>query len=161
MPCCSESAAAALRNVNALLLEATAAKRMVRSILAVSCLRKRSVRLQRLPLGSQRALRHSLARENEPRCQGCSIFLGQVDSRTRAANGRHWGPTMRCERSWIDRRLLGAFRFLVSYVPLACLLDRPRQNTAVLDAKPSTAGGGHSRITHSNRGKRVVTLGHS
>lgn len=34
--CCSETAAAALRKRKALLLEATAAKRMVRSILAVS-----------------------------------------------------------------------------------------------------------------------------
>ena len=34
--CCSDSAAAALGNRKALLLEATAAKRIVRSILAVS-----------------------------------------------------------------------------------------------------------------------------
>ena len=47
-----------------------------------------------------------------------------------AANGRHCGPTMRCERSRTDRRTLGAFRYHTGFSlseerPKNALRDHP------------------------------------
>ena len=91
---------------------------------------ERCVWLQRPPLGSQRVpalLSCARAPDNEG---GPDFFFGRVVLSETAANGRHWGPTMCCERSRTDRWISGAFRFLVSYMPLACACDAAKNSRA-------------------------------
>ena len=127
--CCGVKPAAAYDNMKAL-LEATAAIRRVRRIIALGFGLQLCVWLKVPPLGAQSVPRLAHRRENPRLTETFFWHLATSLAPSGAANGRHWGPTMRCERSRTDRWISGAFRFLVSYMPLACACDAAKNSRA-------------------------------